>query len=608
MPRTLRETRRVPRLLAAVLPDFDTGSQPVAPSWPPRAHSNPRPQKRRPSRPTSSSPWRGWKKSSTSWKTANWGSATPWSVTRKGSNSSARPMNCWKGPNGRSRSLAAWMPRAIPSRGPWRMRPPSGDRKEPRRRATPPWLTIDPMVNTLASPWAEYAERLGPPIDAALSGYTDLSQGCPPRLREAMRYSLLAPGKRLRPMLALLAAEACGGDVQAAMPAACAVEMVHAYSLIHDDLPAMDDDDLRRGRPTCHKVFGEAMAILAGDALLALAFEVLAGGIRPPEAAAACCAALGRGRRAVPTGRRTGRRRGGQWERRHMAGSLADLESIHSRKTGAMIRVSLRLGAMAVGALGRPIGRPGRVRPPARPGLPDHRRPAGRPQQRGGRREAGGQGRGQGETHLSRPAGRRAAAPPTPSSWSPRRAGRCCRWARPPPAWKCWPVTSWKGIADGQAAFHDPLAARPSRAVAEAVGATGRGNARGDLPPGGQADRPFRLEPRRRRADAWPCTPRSTSAATASSGTPATRSTPTSSSPAATTSFDTMRAKGGLMGYPNPAESDYDLFMTGHAGCSVATALGMKCGDELVEPGQQRAASWPSSATAPFPPASSWRR
>ena len=75
-----------------------------------------------------------------------------------------------------------------------------------------------------------------------------------PRLREAMRYSLLAPGKRLRPMLALLAAEACGGDIQAAMPAACAVEMVHAYSLIHDDLPAMDDDDLRRGRPTCHKV------------------------------------------------------------------------------------------------------------------------------------------------------------------------------------------------------------------------------------------------------------------------------------------------------------------------------------------------------------------
>ena len=107
-----------------------------------------------------------------------------------------------------------------------------------------------------------------------------------------MRYSLLAPGKRLRPMLVLLAAEACGGTIEAAMPAACAVEMVHAYSLIHDDLPAMDDDDLRRGRPTCHKAFDEATAILAGDALLTLAFEVLAKEIQPPAVAAACCAAL----------------------------------------------------------------------------------------------------------------------------------------------------------------------------------------------------------------------------------------------------------------------------------------------------------------------------
>jgi geranylgeranyl diphosphate synthase type II len=235
---------------------------------------------------------------------------------------------------------------------------------------------MDPMANTLASPWAEYAERLGPPIDAALSDYTDLSQGCPPRLREAMRYSLLAPGKRLRPMLALLAADACGGDIQAAMPAACAVEMVHAYSLIHDDLPAMDDDDLRRGRPTCHKVFGEALAILAGDALLALAFEVLASGIRPPAAAAACCASL-----AVAAG--PCQLVGGQADdiegeekgdsphlceapfgpSRQMGtvpffpagcgcgdNGLPVLESIHGRKTGALIRVSLRLGALTVAA------------------------------------------------------------------------------------------------------------------------------------------------------------------------------------------------------------------------------------------------------------------
>ena len=135
-------------------------------------------------------------------------------------------------------------------------------------------------------------DRLGPEIDAALRKHSSLPAGCPDPLREAIRYSLLAPGKRLRPMLVLMAAEACGGDLSAAMPAACAVEMIHAYSLIHDDLPAMDDDDLRRGRPTCHRVFGEAMAILAGDGLLSLAFQVLAEGICPASVAAACCGAL----------------------------------------------------------------------------------------------------------------------------------------------------------------------------------------------------------------------------------------------------------------------------------------------------------------------------
>ncbi len=165
------------------------------------------------------------------------------------------------------------------------------------------------MVNVLSLPLAEYSGRLCPQIDAALGDCTELPPGCPPKLAEAMHYSLLAPGKRLRPMLALLAAEACGGDVQTAMPAACAVEMVHAYSLIHDDLPAMDDDDLRRGRPTCHKVFGEALAILAGDALLTLAFQVLAE--RDPAAGDGRrrLRRLGRRRRTLPTGRRAGRRR-----------------------------------------------------------------------------------------------------------------------------------------------------------------------------------------------------------------------------------------------------------------------------------------------------------
>jgi geranylgeranyl diphosphate synthase type II len=176
-------------------------------------------------------------------------------------------------------------------------------------------------------------------------------------------------------MLVLMAAQACGGTIEAAMPPACAVEMIHAYSLIHDDLPAMDDDDLRRGRPTCHKVFGEALAILAGDALLALAFEVLAKGVQPPAVAAVCCAALaeaagpaqlvggqaddvgqvfnlpkddalscdGDGKlRTCPTGK--------NGAMASHPSSLELLESIHHRKTGAMIQASLRLGGMAVGA------------------------------------------------------------------------------------------------------------------------------------------------------------------------------------------------------------------------------------------------------------------
>ena len=151
-----------------------------------------------------------------------------------------------------------------------------------------------------------------------------------------------APGKRLRPRLVLMAAEACGGSVDAALPAACAVEMVHAYSLVHDDLPAMDDDDLRRGRPTCHKVYGEAVAILVGDALLARAFEVMATEIQPAAVAAKCCAILGR---------RPGQRR--LWAVRRLIwrwrsdgdelanGDLRELEAIHRRKTGALIRRSL---------------------------------------------------------------------------------------------------------------------------------------------------------------------------------------------------------------------------------------------------------------------------
>ena len=226
------------------------------------------------------------------------------------------------------------------------------------------------MANSLCLSFTELAQSLGPQIDAALVARTELGAGCPPRLREAMRYSLLAPGKRLRPMLVLLAAEACGGTIEAALPAACAVEMVHAYSLIHDDLPAMDDDDLRRGRPACHKAFDEALAILAGDALLTLAFEVLAREVQPPAVAATCCAVLATAAGACHmVGGQTDdmSAEGGSGDRVQGSGfsgqesqfgtfsteippSSEALESIHRRKTGAMIHVSLQLGAMVAGA------------------------------------------------------------------------------------------------------------------------------------------------------------------------------------------------------------------------------------------------------------------
>src|SRR6266496_1504004 len=139
----------------------------------------------------------------------------------------------------------------------------------------------------------EYMQTRQALVEEHLRAAVQPGDGCPPALAEAMRYSLLAPGKRLRPLLVLMACEACGGRDEAALPAACAVEMIHTYSLIHDDLPAMDDDDLRRGLPTCHKQFGEALAILAGDALLTLAFEVLAEHY-PPATASAMCRELAR--------------------------------------------------------------------------------------------------------------------------------------------------------------------------------------------------------------------------------------------------------------------------------------------------------------------------
>jgi geranylgeranyl diphosphate synthase type II len=192
-------------------------------------------------------------------------------------------------------------------------------------------------------------------IDAALDRCSQFGEGCPPSLQEAIRYSLLAPGKRLRPLLVLMAAEACGSPPGRAMPAACAVEMVHTYSLIHDDLPAMDDDDMRRGRPSCHAAFGEATAILAGDALLARAFEVMARDLQPPHVAARCCAELAAaaGAEALVGGQSDDLAAEAEIAAGRIPEGLAAtqrLEAIHRRKTGAMFLVSLRLGALAAQA------------------------------------------------------------------------------------------------------------------------------------------------------------------------------------------------------------------------------------------------------------------
>ena len=192
----------------------------------------------------------------------------------------------------------------------------------------------------------EHLHDLRQKVEAALDQcLDDLSAECPDLLREAMRYSLLAGGKRLRPVMTLMACEACGGQVEAAMPAACAIEMIHTYSLIHDDLPAMDDDDLRRGRPTSHRQFDEATAILAGDGLLTLAFEILAR-IQPPEVAAACVADLASA--AGSEGMVAGQVADLQAEKDAESGggpSLDQLEGIHLRKTGRLLRSALTMGA-----------------------------------------------------------------------------------------------------------------------------------------------------------------------------------------------------------------------------------------------------------------------
>src|SRR5437762_856689 len=181
-------------------------------------------------------------------------------------------------------------------------------------------------------------------IDRALDRYLPKVNTKPATLHKAMRYSLFAGGKRLRPILCLAAAEACRGTITNALPLACALECIHTYSLVHDDLPSMDNDDYRRGRPTCHKVFGDGIAVLAGDALLTIAFEIVS--MAKPARHYGMSTLLRE--IAVAAG-----------SQRLIAGQVADLEAegrdvkrdqlrfIHENKTAAILKSSVRLGAMS---------------------------------------------------------------------------------------------------------------------------------------------------------------------------------------------------------------------------------------------------------------------
>jgi geranylgeranyl diphosphate synthase type II len=184
-------------------------------------------------------------------------------------------------------------------------------------------------------------------VDAELDRLTPPETTPPETIHRAMRYSLFAGGKRIRPVLCLEAARTVAGEVEGAVTAACPLELIHTYSLIHDDLPALDNDDYRRGKLTNHKVFGDAMAILAGDALLTLAFQVLAELPAPADRKVRLMAEL-----ATASGT-VGGMIGGQVEDLEGEGKPPDaalLESIHRAKTGALLRASLRMGAIYAGA------------------------------------------------------------------------------------------------------------------------------------------------------------------------------------------------------------------------------------------------------------------
>ncbi|MEM9744755.1 MAG: farnesyl diphosphate synthase [Pseudomonadota bacterium] len=184
-------------------------------------------------------------------------------------------------------------------------------------------------------------------INDALGHHLPKVSALAPDLIEAMRYAVLGNGKRIRPLLCVAAATGCGGAIEDALAPACALEYIHAYSLIHDDLPAMDDDDLRHGLPSCHIRFGEALAILAGDALQAHAFEVLANAHGLSVSVRLESVAL-LARASGVTGMAAGQALDMQAEKRRL--SLSQLQSLHGAKTGALISAAVQIGAVVAGA------------------------------------------------------------------------------------------------------------------------------------------------------------------------------------------------------------------------------------------------------------------
>lgn len=204
------------------------------------------------------------------------------------------------------------------------------------------------MIQTENTTLQDFLAHQVKEIDLVLSHWVPSEEMDPVSIHQAMRYSLFAGGKRIRPILGIAAARAVSDSPTGVENAVCPLELIHTYSLIHDDLPALDNDDLRRGRPTCHKVFGDAMAILAGDALLTLAFEVLSRlPMTTPETKVRLVNELARASGTL------GGMIGGQVhdiEGERQPPTAALLESIHRAKTGALLRASVRMGAIYAGA------------------------------------------------------------------------------------------------------------------------------------------------------------------------------------------------------------------------------------------------------------------